>query len=210
MKLSDLLTFGTYAGEPIVWKAIAEENGRFLLLSQKVLEYRPFHNDPVPKELYGKDYMETNWGTCDLRRWLNGTFFQQAFSEEEQRHIPESDVLYPTFYKTLHSRFPGEDTCRDRVFLLTQGQAKIYLSEEDRIARLTDHARTQAGNGNVSPLRQYGAWWLRTTLGQGFDGSCMYVYNFVGKQSTGAILASGGAGFTTRDIGVRPAIWYQP
>lgn len=209
MKTGDLIKLGRYAGEEIVWKVIAEENGKFLLLSEKVLEYRPFHPLPVPKELYGKDYMETNWGNCELRQWLNGEFLSCAFTEDERNHIPVSDVLYPTFYKTLHSRYPGESTCQDRIFLLTQGQARLYLSEADQIARLTDHALAQANTIAVNPLKMYGAWWLRTTIGQGFDGSCLYVYNSVFGEKLYAMISSMGADFTARDIGVRPAVWYQ-
>ena len=61
----------------------------------------------------------------------------------------------------------------------------------------------------ICPLRNYGAWWLRTTLGQGFDGCCLYVYNAVFRDHLSAIISSGGASFTARDIGVRPAVWYQ-
>lgn len=208
MKLADQITLGTYAGQPIVWKAIGEKDGRFLLLSRDVLDYRPFHPVDTSEGMGAKSYDETNWGDCELRQWLNGTFAQTAFTVEELAHIPVVTVAYPTIYKTLHSFFRGTGQVENQIFLLSEEEVKQYLTEEnDRLALLTDYARSRAKD--VCPLRNYGAYWLRTTERMGYGAHAQYIYNSVFRDKLlGASV--GAAGVWSTDIGVRPAMWYQP
>lgn len=210
MNIGDQITLGIYAGDAVVWKAIAEENGRFLLLSEKVLDYRPFHPVDISEKLSGQEYYETNWGSCELRQWLNGAFFSNTFAAEEAAHIPAVSVTHPSYYMTLYSSFPGTGQTEDRIFLLSKEEVEQYLPKQsDRAALLTEYARGQARD--VCALRNYGAWWLRTTVRNGYGAHCLYVYNSVHREKfLGAIISSMGAGVWSTDVGVRPAMWYQP
>lgn len=210
MNIGERITLGNHGAEPIVWKAIAREDSRYLLLSERVLDYRPFHPVDISQSMGYKDYYETDWGNCELRSWLNGEFADSAFSAEELAHIPTVTVEYNTVYKTLHSFYRGTEKSEDRIFLLSEEECRKYLSDEDdRVARLTEYARTQAQD--VCPQRNYGAWWLRTIIRDGYGGHSLYVYNFVRDgQLVSAILSPTGAEAWSRDVGVRPAMWYQP
>lgn len=214
MNIGDRITVGVWAGEPIVWKAIEQQKGRFLLLSEKVLEYRPFHPVDTSEGMGAKSYYETNWGSCELRSWLNGEFCTAAFTGEELTRIPAVIVSHPEFYKTLYSFFSGDVTCEDRIFLLSKAEVERYLTDEnDMAARLTDHALAQARESDVCPLRNHGAWWLRTTVREGYGASSLYVLNSVhtirGQTFVSVRIGSSGAKVWSRDVGVRPAMWYQ-
>lgn len=158
-----------------------------------------------------KRYYETNWGSCELRSWLNGEFAAAAFAEEELARIPVVTVSHPKYYKTLYSFFFGDATCEDRVFLLSKQEVERYLTDEnDMAARLTDYALAQARESDVCALRNYGSWWLRTTVRQGYGAHCFYIYNSVHNgKPLGPMVSPMGAEVWSRDVGVRPAMWYQ-
>lgn len=70
---------------------------------------------------------QITWETCSAREWLNDTFLNTAFSKEEQKAIPiteldNSDRLNPKI------KFKGElNNTQDRIFLLSKTEAGIYL-----------------------------------------------------------------------------------
>lgn len=208
MKINDQIILGNFAGEPIVWQVIAEADGAFLLLSRKVLEIRPFHPvDESGKQNPAQGYYETDWESCELRRWLNGKFAAAAFSEEDLSHITAATVPYNRFYMTLHSFFRGEGETEDRIFLLSEAQLKRHLPKEaDRAAILTNHAQAQR---KACPHRAWGSWWLCESVRYGYGAHCKYVNNCV---RDGKFLGTtiGEAAVWAGDVGVRPAMWYKP
>ena len=70
------------------------------------------------------------WKTCERREWLNGDIMDEAFTEDQQQVICETENL---------CRRKGEDdVCRDKVTLLSAEEARRYFPEEKaRIARAT-------------------------------------------------------------------------
>ena len=84
----DYVTFGHYeqdndlsnGAEPIEWRMVSaqKEMGKVVLLSRYGLDAQPMHHD------WG---FFTHWKGCDLRIWLNGEFYNTAFSPEEQSAI---------------------------------------------------------------------------------------------------------------------------
>ena len=208
MKIGDQITLGNYAGEPVVWQVIAEKEGRFLLLSTHVLEIRPMHpTDTSLEQKPGASYYETDWKTCELRQWLNGEF-AASFTEEELAHIPAVSVSYVEIYKTLHSFFQGEEKVEDRFFPLSEEELKKYVpSEGDRVAVLSDHAKTQFTK--AVPYRAWGSWWLRTSVRYGYGAHCKYVNNCVRSEKLLGTVISETAVWSA-EVGVRPAMWYMP
>lgn len=210
MEIADQIILGNYAGQPVVWMVIGEKNGRFLLLSRDVLDYRPYHPVDTSREHIGEDYYETNWGDCELRQWLNGEFARTAFTAEELTHIPVVTVDHPSIYRTLHSFFSGREQVEDRIFLLSEEEVNRYLTNKtDRLALLTDYAHSQAKDKDVCPLRNYGAYWLRNTVNSGYGAHARYIYNSVFRDKLLGGLVESATVWST-DVGVRPAMWYQP
>ena len=73
----DVVTYGAWEGEPLLWRVVDREGDKRLLLAEKIVARQP----------YNKEYDNTYWQTSTLRRWLNQTFFQQAFSLRERSRI---------------------------------------------------------------------------------------------------------------------------
>lgn len=87
--VGNYVTFGTYpqtkAGNdatPIEWLVLARDGDKALLISRYALDAQP----------YNKDYTSVTWETCTLRTWLNGTFYNKAFSSAEQAAILTTNV----------------------------------------------------------------------------------------------------------------------
>lgn len=63
----------------------------------------------------------TNWERSDVRAWLNGDFYNQAFSEDEKAQIVTTSVV----------DYGGDNkiggTTQDNVFILSINQANAYL-----------------------------------------------------------------------------------
>ena len=161
--------------EPIKWRILEVSGNKALLLSDKVLDDRRYHENPVP----------ITWERSTMRSWLNGYsakenlqgadyagkgFIDRAFSASEKGAIVKSKLKNPGNDKTEISG--GNDT-EDYVFLLSEQEmwstawAASYgfvkdrtVADEARIAKASTYAkamgvyvRSQAGNC---------WWWLRT------------------------------------------------
>lgn len=90
-KVGDIVYFGTYeqdndtsnGKENIEWRVLAKENSRVLVISDKALDRQPYNSSYTE---------EVTWENCSLRKWLNGTFLNKAFSTEEQAQIQNTTV----------------------------------------------------------------------------------------------------------------------
>ena len=94
------------------WRVIGRENlspGRALVLTDDILEARPL-DDGIDDD--------DSWETCALRRYLNGSFFDELPTAVRQRVV------------RIHH---GNDRVNgDRVFLLSKWEVEIYLKGIDR------------------------------------------------------------------------------
>lgn len=111
-----------------------------LCISKYLLECRPYHETLEPVE----------WATCDLRKWLNGTFYNAAFTAQEQACFLRTDVQNPS------------QNTQDCLFLLSMDEAETIALEE-RGAKATVYAKEQGAwvhteEGNNAGN---GCWWLR-------------------------------------------------
>lgn len=194
IKIGDILTFGTYEQgnyasireETIEWVVLDKADGKALLLSTRAIDCRPYNNQDV----------SCTWEGCSLRKWLNGTFFKAAFSNEEREWIVQSRVKAhknPDF-----STNPGRDT-DDYIFLLSVNEVKQYLSNDsDRMCSPTEYAVTQGAFRNESLGTCW--WWLRTPGNTSQDASSV--------NSDGTIDTDDGSVNSGKGC-VRPAMWVQ-
>lgn len=109
-----------YEIEPIEWKIIGQSAGYYELLSNKVLEAKPF-TDTV---MSGKD--GSHWFDGSLRDWLNGEFLRSAFSEDEQKDI--ADTTHTTEYRTYDMVFGSE---KSKASLNQSSTEKVYLPSKE-------------------------------------------------------------------------------
>ncbi len=140
-QVGEYVSFGSYeqdndasnGKEPIEWLVLDKKNGRILVISRHVLDYRQYHKD------------STTWEKCSLRKWLNDDFLNKAFSANERSVIRSKTI------KTQYSK----DT-KDKVFLLSTSEAEQYFdSSQARQCEATAFARAQ-GTGTWWWLRSTG------------------------------------------------------
>ncbi len=89
----EVVTFGQYfqsseeKKEPIQWRIleIDEDKQALFLLSEYIIDAQPYHT---------KDF-DITWASSSLRKWLNTTFMNQAFSQNEQLQILTTHVENP-------------------------------------------------------------------------------------------------------------------
>ena len=77
IKEKDIVEFGQIANIPIKWQVLQIDKSNALLASCSGIGTLP----------YDENGGMTSWPDCSLRRWLNNTFFKEAFSEEERNQI---------------------------------------------------------------------------------------------------------------------------
>ena len=124
--------FGSYYGD-ISWTVIDGYQNSVLLLSDYIIECQPY-NETTAEKVYES---RITWENCTLRKWLNGKFYNSAFSAEEKKRINKSS--------------------EDYVFLLSDKEALKYLDYDwQRGASPTSHADSQ--RRTTEELR----WWTRS------------------------------------------------
>lgn len=166
----------------VEWQVLDRDGRNALLISRYGLDVQP----------YTWPSAQITWEQCTLRIWLNDTFANRAFSQEEQQAILMTTVVNGSdegYWKT-----DGGNDTQDKIFLLSYRQAEQYFdvtinNNENIKSRMqpTDYALAH-GAGKLG-------WWLRS---QGPE------------QDTAARVYSVGAldyDFTSFEECVRPALW---
>ena len=192
---AETYTFGSYeqdgdaanGKEPIEWLVLDRDGDKVLLLSKYALDYQSFM--PFYEPVTGP----FTWENSSLRRWLNGTFLNAAFSADEQQRLLTTTVI--TSPGSLR-RDDGPITTEDQVFLLSNTEVYAYFANEAATAaEYTAYALSENPWPGSATAPGPADWWLRTT-----DG---------GNHPDG-VRSGGGVGEGTRSYEgeyVRPAIW---
>ena len=185
LEKGDDIKFGNYEQKEIKWTILDIKNGRRLLISKYALDVKQYH------ELEGN----ITWENCTLRKWLNGEFYENAFSEHEKEL-----VLTVTVKSDINPKYGvrnGADT-NDKVFLLSINEADRYF---DSIKSRQCYPSSNIKGHGAYESKQYEGttwWWLRSA---GCDQECAaYVC------SDGGISDRGGCA-NIGNIAVRPALW---
>ena len=205
----------TNGAEPLTWIVLGSEDGRVLLLSKYILEWRQFHNRNEA----------ATWNSCSLRSWLNDEFYKKAFGAEEQSIILASDVsadANPKFKSTTQ----GVKTT-DKIFIMSANQVNQYSKYSLTKCDCTTYALKQreAAFGyavssaieltdyNASVEKKSHQWWTRTMGKSKNDVVTVHVDRY---ENDDAIFYSGYDAFgyywtpnksTPKYSGVRPVIW---
>lgn len=168
----------------IEWLVLKNDGSRALLISKYALCC----------ERYNTSFKEVTWKTCSLRKWLNGAFFNNAFSVDEQKQILSTTVTPDR--NPSYSTDPGNNT-KDRVFLLSIAEARKYFGSK------------YSCKGTASCLAQgaqqhYGwcSWWLRSPGETSFHAAHVDHGGFGGHY-----ISEHGDYVNDGTIAVRPALW---
>lgn len=135
----DTLTFGNYWQEdtngdgkadqeddkqPIRWRVLSVNGNDAFLMADKTLDNQCFNEHPKTSTGGGKELWAT-WETCTLRTWLNDTFLNAAFNDDEKNAIADTTVVTPSEDPFNSGTFTdgGNDTV-DKVYLLSLAEIR--------------------------------------------------------------------------------------
>ena len=99
-----IVTLGTWDGTPIQWIVLKESKLGSVVISKDGLFQRKF------------DSQNRDWPDSDIRAYLNGKFFQQAFRAEERKRI-------------INTIIDGKKT---DIFLLSKEEAENWMTSNER------------------------------------------------------------------------------
>lgn len=194
----DMLTLGSYVqngeeAEPIYWRVLSVEENRMLLIADTVLEIHGYHD--TNKKI--------TWEGCSLRKWLNGDFYNTAFSDADRQLIQKTTLKNPNNPETGSAG--GKDT-QDHVFCLSLEEMEQYIGEKGEYAKgtVTEHLRT---TDRVDERDEFVSYWTRSPGGIvdfSSTGSDIEYYAAI-TNSRGEIMYFGNR--VDVQQGVRPAVW---
>lgn len=197
VQVGDILEFGTYQQkkgkdaeqEPIEWIVLVKGQKGALIISKYVLDCQPYHSSKT----------DVTWEKSSLRLWMNKTFYETAFSEEEKKGIMLSANINDDshVFGTI-----GGNLTRDKVFALDLYEAECYLNDENRMGKATEYAVYQ---GAITRKKDpYICWWLRTPgKAQNYAATIFARKNEIDYEGNAVNF---GKDIVTR-VGVRPSLW---
>lgn len=106
--MNKIIRFGKWDNNPIEWLVLKEDDFGMLVVSKNSLFTAKFNNSSNNPE----------WKDSDIRKYLNGDFFDKAFSDIEKKKVMNA--------------FLSDVDSKDDVFLLSDNEANSYITRDDR------------------------------------------------------------------------------
>lgn len=196
--------------EPIKWRVMSINGDDVFLLAENGLDCKQ----------YNETYEDVTWENCTLRKWLNDTFLNTAFSLTEQEAIRTTEVFNGVSY--LDTDRCGNNTS-DKVFLLSVPEA-INSSygfwtnctlTETRSCKPTEFAKqkgawSKTGITSDAPFTTWnigsGGWWLRTPGYRSKSAAAVMSDGYANIASDADKMVLGVYGVSTGNVTVRPAV----
>ena len=88
LSVGDTFVFGEYGENELVWGILNRDGDVVTAVCI----------DPVTSMPYNESGGESNWNDCSLRAWLNGEFFEEAFSDDEKSRLIIMDIPEDRYY----------------------------------------------------------------------------------------------------------------
>ena len=119
------LSFGSYyqmndkTKKPIEWIVLEKNENRVLLLSKYVLDARQYHS--------GDGKTNVVWKDSDLRKWMNGEFFESILDAMERKLVsPQGDRVFCLEKAEAEKYFPSDEDrkCVSTAYAMDQGAAR--------------------------------------------------------------------------------------
>ncbi len=193
LSVGDSITFGSYTQDengkaPLEWLVVSVDEENMILLTKKVIDFMPFDESGSGA-----------WSTSSLRTFLNGDFYNDAFSAEEKAAIGSHTSVSED--NPEYESSAGKDST-DKVFLLNIQEYSSMMAKAGgrQPAKATAYALKKGCHEYTKEKNKtkiVGSWfWLRST---GFTGSYNAICYSDGEISYGGQLSG-------ISLGVRPAI----
>ena len=196
--------------EPIKWNILKKENGKALIITDLILDSQHFY-EKYDERSGAVDYQGNRTYDCvypnnymysSIRKWLNETFYDIAFTELQKQIIqitkvdnsPKTTGLEP-IYSTNKWCCPNT---YDKLFLPSYEEFEsVFSSDRQIVACVTDYAECQGMRKGKEDIYNY--YMLRSPQPFEGDGTCYRNICGVSAHITAFVF------FT--NIGVRPVCW---
>lgn len=202
LTINKTISFGGYD-----WRVLDVQNGQALLLCDKVIEKKRYHSSLVA----------ITWAECELREYLNGSFYDSLGADRER--IVETQISNP---QNLWAGTVGGNSTRDRVFLLSIEEIDKYFGNSGEYA---DKIRKSWSKNEMKFHQDNDGWYIsnehnKSRIAEGINGeACWWWLRSPGKNtkhSTAAALVNAnglisvdGNNVNQNAGGVRPALWLK-
>ncbi len=151
-KVGDVIIFGSYeqdkntenGKEEIRWKVLENNASQLYLISEDALDFQPWSE--------GSSGYHKTWSESSIRYWLNDSFYNSAFSEEEK-----SSIVTATIHTSTGSGSDTPEATTDHVFLLDIDE---FTDEEKYHFIFEDYTLTEYAASLADTASDY--FWLRT------------------------------------------------
>lgn len=192
-KTGDNIFYGSYeqdnnsanGAEGIEWLVLSREDNRLLVISKYVLAYEPYNS---------RGDLNTTWEHCSLRYWLNYSFMNDAFTDDEKGKIANTTLIAKND-NPEYDTDPGNPTDNHLFILSIEEVEKFFVNEDARQCKPT----AKVGHAGYYDYETGNCgWWLRSL---GIKNSAAIILN-----PWGSVWSYKGLD-VTKGNGVRPAMW---
>lgn len=153
--------------ETLKWQVLNKTTNReYTVITDSVIDSQDYNHKVVKAgatDYQGNTTTENvypnNYQFSYIREWINITFYNNAFSSDEQSHIQTTLVDNSASTTISSSNQWACDNTNDKMFLLSYKEMNetYFTSNEERVARQTAYARSQ---GAVADEDSY--YWTRS------------------------------------------------
>lgn len=202
MQVGDKIVFSTYE-----WRVLDIQNGAALIITEDIAELRTYHDNS----------MDITWADCELRKYLNGEFYDKFNEIDKSRIIP---VTNKNPDNPWYGAKGGEDT-QDSIFLLTIedvvcryfGDSSEKLHNRGKNQKYWFQRKDENNSKRKSKFQGYGWWWWIRSPGRANwkavyihgDGNVGIQGNSTNRCNSSILHPSNG----DNRGGVRPALWLK-
>lgn len=136
-----VITLGTWNKNPIEWIVLKEDGFQTLVVSKW----------PLFSSVFNRNSSDGNrWDSSALRNYLNSSFYQSAFDENEKKKIISAYLSDPNGTK-------------DNVFVLSLSEAENLMTQNERAYGNKTGCNGHSCSDCYQYSHQYGTcWWLRS------------------------------------------------
>lgn len=147
---------------PIKWNIVEENSDSIMVVSELLIDAQEIYNETTSSKFDHNDGngYANNYDLSNIRKWLNDTFYNQAFTSVEKEDIKKTSV-YTDATPSKYTSGPVEDN----ILLLNKIEASIYYKkDEERRAKGTDYAKVQGlhVDQSITANNGFSEWWVRT------------------------------------------------
>lgn len=151
-------TYRYFKWERIKWKVLQNNGSTLFVVADKGLDCKD----------YNEEYKSITWENCTLRNWLNGIFYNTAFSNAEQAAVEGRNNISDKVYLLSI----GEVT--DQSYGFCEGYGTYSVS---RRVKISDYTHAMGASSSFDTYQGNSDWWLRSSGGE--MALIVYYYGYV-------------------------------